>query len=245
MNSPSVHAGPRRGRRSRLDRNQPRTSPQSVLLIEGLAADAIAPLLLRDPEQTTRVECPHIAAVVPLDLDPLGQCSDDKGRGRERVAIQGAFPHQDHLPTQRLERSGRFSIAGDIALELFLPKGRIGSRQGRPFAVRVTMPETAVHKDDGSIFGQDEIRSAGQAAAPQTIPKAQPVQRGAQDPLRLGVSTDDPGHQPRALRRGQDIGHRDAQASDRIAPARSDSSSTSDSIDVIVSASTAGLFRYP
>jgi hypothetical protein len=61
------------------------------------------------------------------------------------------------------------------------------------------VPEAAVNKNDGFVFGQDNVGAAGQFAVVQPEPVTHLVQEGADDEFGLGVAGTDSAHIPTSV----------------------------------------------
>ena len=59
-----------------------------------------------------------------------------------------------------------------IPFNFLLPKVDVGLRQTEVFAILMTMPETAVHKDHRTVFTQHQIRMTGQTWMVEPIAEA-------------------------------------------------------------------------
>ena len=91
-----------------------------------------------------------------------------------RVA-QFALPDDDHFPAVPAEFFPVSVIALTRASELRQPVLATGSRGARAWATGMPVPETAVDEHDGAMFGQHDIRIAGQIGAMQSESKSKAV----------------------------------------------------------------------
>jgi hypothetical protein len=64
------------------------------------------------------------------------------------------------------------------------------------------VPEAAVNENDGFVFGQDKVGTAGQFAVVQPAPVAHPVQEGGDDEFGFGIFAADAAHVPASMRFG-------------------------------------------
>ena len=69
-----------------------------------------------------------------------------------------ALPDDAYAPPRFSQPSGVRCISLDVALELVLPESRVGLRRRSKTAIAVTMPETAMHKDNGPVFWENDVR---------------------------------------------------------------------------------------
>lgn len=69
------------------------------------------------------------------------------------------------------------------------------------------MPEATMNEDNGSVFGQDKIGSAGEFPVMQSIPKSAFVERVSQEQFRPGILASNAGHHPRTGLLVDDVGH--------------------------------------
>lgn len=71
----------------------------------------------------------------------------------------------------------------------------------------MSMPEAAVHEDDGLGGVDDDVRRTRQRSHMQSVFDAMLSKDGPNDLLRRRVATLDPGHQFGSLRLGKSIRH--------------------------------------
>jgi hypothetical protein len=107
-----------------------------------------------------------------------------------------AFPDHYDAPTELAKSPNSDPVASNVPIELGLPKGKIALRGIGVLAAGVPVPEAAVNKDHGTVARQDDVRPAREIATVQAKSISQPVQRRANDQLRLRVPAPDPGHVP-------------------------------------------------
>ena len=77
---------------------------------------------------------------------------------------QFAPPNDDCMPAEEAELDAFLYITFLVSLYLLLPVLGIALGQYKISAVFVAVPETAVYKDDGSVFAQDNVGCAGEPA---------------------------------------------------------------------------------
>ena len=83
-----------------------------------------------------------------------------------------AFPYDDDAPADLPEGPCSASVAGDIGGKLAEPELPASLGGVRVLALRMTVPEAAMHKDDGLIARQDDVGASWQVAPMQ--PKTEP-----------------------------------------------------------------------
>ena len=91
------------------------------------------------------------------------------------------------MPTEEAELDAFLYITFLVSLYLLLPVLGIALGQYKISAVFVAVPETAVYKDDGSVFAQDNVGGAGEPAHVDPVAVATRVQVTAHEHLGLGV----------------------------------------------------------
>jgi hypothetical protein len=145
--------------------------------------------------------------------------------GTERVKTRGKWrtvellacpvtwrPHQEQIDSARrsydawwraLEwvRDGLWAggMLREVEVTAVMPKAQ-------PWAF-VTVPEAAMHEDDGPVLREDQVRPTGDTLSMQPIPEAARVKRAPQHHFRLRVLAPDPGHHPGAGLPVDDIRH--------------------------------------
>lgn len=75
--------------------------------------------------------------------------------------MQLAFPQNQSLPTELLNRSQMLTVSFHVSRELWSPVVRLANRELLAIAARVPVPEAAMHKDDFAVPGEHNIRNAG------------------------------------------------------------------------------------
>ena len=76
------------------------------------------------------------------------------------------------MPTHSSELALFLFITFLIPFNFLLPKVDVSLRQAEVFAILMTMPKTAVHKDDRAVFTQHQIRMTGQTWMVELIAEA-------------------------------------------------------------------------
>lgn len=106
-----------------------------------------------------------------------------------------AFPHDEHMPAERLKPIGGSTVTSSNSLELWYPVPWIGLRRPRKPASGVLVPKASVDKDCDTQPGQDNIRSSRQVTPMQSEPEAGTVENSTSRHLRacvLGLDTPHP-----------------------------------------------------
>ena len=100
---------------------------------------------------------------------------------------QFAPPNYYSVPAEKAELDAFFYVALFVAFYLLLPELAITLWQYIVPAAFVTVPETAVDKDDGPVLAQDNVGGAGEPAHVDPVAVATRVQVTAHEHLGLGV----------------------------------------------------------
>lgn len=110
------------------------------------------------------------------------------------LGLELALPHLDDVPTHaaQLEAFGKVALA--VALNLGLPEVGTGLGKDKVAAAFMTMPEAAVHEDDGAVLAEHDVGGAGQAADVDAETKPPGKQVLAHQNFGLGVAAADAGH---------------------------------------------------
>lgn len=118
-----------------------------------------------------------------------------------------ALPDGEDGPAEAGEFGLFVVVASDVAVDFGGPEVAVGGRQGGAGAAFVAVPEAAVDEDDGAVFGQDDVRVAGQVASMESEAVAEAVEDRPDADLGGGVFALDGGHDAAALFGGELIGH--------------------------------------
>lgn len=65
--------------------------------------------------------------------------------------FEEAFPDDKHCPSQLAQFRLVGNVPGEIAVQLAVPKIRVGSRPPLSFAAIMTMPEATLHQDGNLV----------------------------------------------------------------------------------------------
>lgn len=109
--------------------------------------------------------------------------------GKALFCFALAFPDYKHFPAQIQKSIFMLSITLLIFGQLLFPISQIAFWYASTLAMRTKMPEAAVHKNNGFVLFQYDVRFAWQFCCSQRKPKAEPMQEGANPDFRLGVCT--------------------------------------------------------
>lgn len=111
-----------------------------------------------------------------------------------RFVANAAFPDDDHAPALPLQGTPVPGVPLDVPLEFLLPEVRARRRRSRVPAPAMTMPETSMHEDHGTMLGQHDIRRAGQPPIVQPEPEACTVESASNYPFGPGILPADRRH---------------------------------------------------
>ena len=116
-----------------------------------------------------------------------------------------AFPYNADPPAVRQELFRFFLIPLPVPEKLVLPEFRICPGKMRLGAVFVEMPETAVYKNDGVVFWQNDVGLSRQF--PVIFPEPEPclVQLAPDEFFRFGIAALYAGHIVMPLLRGKGV----------------------------------------
>jgi hypothetical protein len=112
------------------------------------------------------------------------------------------------MPTRGFQCSRIPSIAHHIALALLCPEFRSGQGGNSAKPAFMTMPETAMNKNDSFVFWQNYIWLAGKIFSVQAKPISQGVQDRPNLHFRLRVLSSDCCHVSAALLTVMNISHK-------------------------------------
>ena len=124
-----------------------------------------------------------------------------------RIITQPALPNDEYLPTQISQLGLIGGVAGDVAVQLLVPKLRIRSRSLLPLAAGMPVPEAALNKYGGLVSPQHQVGRAGQLADIQTITKALMPDGVTNKPLRSRAAIADTRHKRGAAFFRQEVSH--------------------------------------
>lgn len=121
--------------------------------------------------------------------------------------FQFTFPDDQHFPTQIEQALKMLAITHHVPIELFVPVFGIAAGARRVLASRMLVPETAVHKYNFTMSGQDNIGFARQILDVQTKAIPHAVDQRTDDLFRVGILSADLCHHPAAFFGCEDIRH--------------------------------------
>ncbi len=124
-------------------------------------------------------------------VDLGGHCRDCF---RESDALEFAFPDDDDGPAFGFQLAPCVLVALLVPCYLGGPEVGVGFGDGVVLTVFVAVPEAAVDEDDGAVFGEDDVRFAGEALVVDAVAEAQAPEGFAEEQLRLGGGGVDGGH---------------------------------------------------
>lgn len=124
---------------------------------------------------------------------PPARCLD----AQSPWATQRTFPDCQVAPASFKGAFQYNTIPDAVLLQFLLPERDSGTRLLEQAAI-VPMPKTSMHMNCGMVLRQHQIWSSGHLARMQPKSKSHPVQRTANQALRLGVAGPDAGHHPAA-----------------------------------------------
>lgn len=116
--------------------------------------------------------------------------------GLATTGANDALPNYSDTPTCLGEVAYVSRVPFHILTELFAPELRPSCRGCRIATARVTMPETAMDKDNCSPSGQYNIRPSRKMASMKAEAQALRMERPSKRGFRLGVRSTYPSHHP-------------------------------------------------
>ena len=122
--------------------------------------------------------------------------------------LRPAFPDDKYIPAIAIQLTSDTAISLDIAFSFRIPEVRVRFRSHPPIAARMSMPETAVHKDDFSSRRQYKVRLSGQISYVQSKSIAKTMNNGAYQNFRFRIARPDLRHVERSLSLRMHVGHR-------------------------------------
>lgn len=105
-----------------------------------------------------------------------------------------AFPYNENLPAQSLQKLVISNVTGHIGLEFSLPEFDVAAGNSGLSATRMLMPETSVDEDDGFVTGQNNVRLSRKVFAVKAKTVSQGMKQAAYDHLGLCVFAPDGCH---------------------------------------------------
>lgn len=94
--------------------------------------------------------------------------------GHERLlpfllGVELALPHGHHMPPHLRQPMLHLDIPLFVAFYLAAPKLDVGLRQAILVAIRMAMPEAAIHKDASAVLAEHDVGRARQPAIVDTV----------------------------------------------------------------------------
>lgn len=113
--------------------------------------------------------------------------------------VDFTLPYNNYFPARFFEFTVFFLVSYSIFFKLISPESNSTFRHVGIFAVRMSMPETAVNKYGCSIFGENNIGFSRQIfpVKPESI--AHPVKQGSNNQFRFCVLAFNARHVPASL----------------------------------------------
>lgn len=124
------------------------------------------------------------------------------------LAAQSALPNDSNAPALVSQRRGCLHVPLGIASKLFGPESGIAGWRGRESAIRVLMPEAAMHENCRIVLLQQKVRLARQVLGvePETEPEG--MEFATQAHFRACIPRPDATHHARARCRINDVGQK-------------------------------------
>lgn len=116
-----------------------------------------------------RLSC-HDAPRWKLPVATADQGPFNTGQSASRVCQNIMLPKSQNAPPHLSEHLTLDQISLNIVPQLAGPELRARARPD--VVVRAAVPEAAIHEDDCSVAGEDDIGSPGQPSRVETIPEA-------------------------------------------------------------------------
>lgn len=110
------------------------------------------------------------------------------------IFFQFAFPDGNDFPSVFSEESVCCFVVGLIAGNFFCPPLGSGFGKSKVFAVFVSVPETSVDENDGSVFWQNDIRFGGKCFVVKSVAESVDKQKFSDQKFRFGVLASDLAH---------------------------------------------------
>ena len=130
-------------------------------------------------------------AWLDLGVAQCGYCQ--AGQIMTATALYRAFPDDPGPPARLVQRGVGGTVTCDRCADFPAPEVLTGRRPAEQIAV-MTVPETAVYKNDSAVSGEHEVRAAGEVAAVQTVTEAQRMKSAPQHEFGFRVAAADRRH---------------------------------------------------
>jgi hypothetical protein len=115
-------------------------------------------------------------------------------RRKSNGFVDLALPDDHDVPTLPDKLSSILFVSFSVSFKFRNPEICAGFWKSRKSAVFVTVPETAVYKDDFAFLPEDNVRLAWQLFRVQSITISEPENEATDEKLWTRVSGMDPGH---------------------------------------------------
>jgi hypothetical protein len=149
----------------------------------------------------------------PRSRLPGGRYGQQPCQARAEFAGRGqlTFPDGDNAPAESRECSSRPAVPRNVVTELRYPELEVAFWGVSVLALRVSVPETAVHNNDGSMPWENDVRAAGECGDVEPESTAYPVKNGTDLAFRHCVPTSNAGHVPASSFPRQSVCHRNVR----------------------------------
>jgi hypothetical protein len=108
--------------------------------------------------------------------------------------LQFALPQNNHLPAQFPQPILVFAVPFHRSSKFGEPKLRPGGGRGGSRTSGMTVPKTTVDENDGGIFGEDDIGTAGKVFSMKPKAKSHSMKQRPNPHLRAGIFRPHPAH---------------------------------------------------
>lgn len=123
------------------------------------------------------------------------------------VFFQLALPYRNPVPAHLREFQLHFDVSPTVSVNLRFPEVNIRPRHYKRFAALMSMPETSVYENAGSIFPQHNIWFSRQPRMIEPVSETIVPQVFTHDNLRLGILSMNRCHAMMSLFWSQWVGH--------------------------------------
>jgi hypothetical protein len=123
--------------------------------------------------------------------------------------FQPTLPDYENSPAEVPQAAAVGGVARLVAVQFGLPVGPIGTGPVLAGAARVSVPKAAVHEDDAAAGGENQIGTARQVAAMESVAETQAVDHTADSHFGLGVFAPNAAHHGAALGRSENVHYDD------------------------------------